>query len=256
MKSLARKYVHMMFSFFASPDLIAYLKRRQIKFDWLLEAGCHDGSDSLRFLKAFPNIRLYAFEPDEISFNAAKDLLSPFQSRIVLKKVALMSSAGLAMFMTSKEFDGKGVSVFRKLELSQSNSHKEERYVEASTIDAELSLSEITSNGVVWLDVEGSALEVLMGAQKSLSLIKIIQVEVYLHDISKIKKSDFKQVHLLLKESGFRIIFAPLHPGYSGDAIYARRCDLNRIERLRSYALDRIYTTLHLILYPAINRPR
>jgi hypothetical protein len=122
-----------------------------------------------------------------------------------------------------------------------------------STLDLEL--PNLVGNGLLWLDVEGSAAYVLSGSLKTLSSVSLIQVEVDTHT-SKFRKANFSKVDQILSKSNFSIIYGPLHPGYFGDAIYVKNDYLTRLERLKSLALKRLYLTLHLVIFPLLRRPR
>jgi hypothetical protein len=107
----------------------------------------------------------------------------------------------------------------------------------------------------MWLDVEGAAARVLAGSSRVLSSVSLIQVEVELHN-SKNRKADLSKVNRILNRSKFSLIYAPLHPGFFGDAIYIKTEYLSLVEKIRSRSLNATYALLHLVIYPALGKPR
>lgn len=103
------------------------------------------------------------------------------------------------------------------------------------------------------LDVEGTTAKVLTGAANVLTSIVLIQVE--LHN-SKYRKADFSNANRILSKSEFSLIYAPLHPGFFGDAIYVKAEFLSTYEKFRSHTLNVAYLLLHMTIYPALGKPR
>ena len=50
---------------YANPGLLSIAKKRCLPFDWVIEAGCHDGTDTLKFLSLEQVKMVFAFEPDD-----------------------------------------------------------------------------------------------------------------------------------------------------------------------------------------------
>ena len=60
----------------------------------------------------------------------------------------------------------------------------------------------------------------------------------------------------ILSKSEFSLIYAPLHPGFFGDAIYVKAEFLSTYEKFRSHTLNVAYLLLHMTIYPALGKPR
>lgn len=125
--------------------------------------------------------------------------------------------------------------------------------MKCSTMDLEV--PELSGDGVLWLDVEGSAAYVLMGAEKTLNSIILIQVEVDTHD-SKYRKANLAQVNRILRRSGFSMLYGPLHPGFFGDAIYLKSSRMKKSDEIKSLVTLYLCLTLHLVIYPLTRRPK
>ena len=46
------------------PDILVLVEQLNLKLDFVIEAGCHDGTDTERFIKHLKGAKNYAFEPD------------------------------------------------------------------------------------------------------------------------------------------------------------------------------------------------
>jgi hypothetical protein len=148
---------------------------------------------------------------------------------------------------------GDGTSIVGNFKTDLVEPINNTRYLKCSTLDTEL--RELSGNGLLWLDVEGSAAKVLNGAAKVLTSINLVQIEVELHN-SNHRKADFAKVNLILHKSKFSLIYAPLHPGFFGDAVYIKTELLGVVEKLRSHSLNVLYLLLHLFVYPMIGKPK
>jgi FkbM family methyltransferase len=247
------RILNRIYSRYSNPGLITVAHQRKIDFEWIIEAGCHDGTDTLKFLE-LPNVRkIYAFEPDKVAADKAEDKFKSWGERVEMRRLALMDSSGFIELNTPTGRFGDGNSIVGNFRNKLLDPDSDLRYLKCSTLDTEL--KNLNGAGLLWLDVEGSAAKVLTGAAKVLTSINLIQIEVELHN-SKHRKSDFAKVNRILKKSKFSLIYAPLHPGFFGDAVYIKTELLGIIERLRSVSLSALYLLLHIFIYPLIGKPR
>jgi FkbM family methyltransferase len=238
---------------FSNPGLLAVAQKRLIDYQWVIEAGCHDGTDTLKFLE-MPNVfKVYAFEPDEIAANKAEAKFKSHGERVKLQRLALMDRPGFIDVSSPTGEFGDGNSIVGNFRSGESELVSRIKYLRCSNLDSEL--KDLTGNGILWLDVEGAAAKVLTGAASVLKSISLIQVEVELHN-SKYRKADFSHVNRILSKSKFSLIYAPLHPGFFGDAIYIKTDQLRRMEKMRSIVLNSFYSLLHLFVYPLIRKPK
>ena len=238
---------------YSSPGLLKVASERNLAFEWVVEAGCHDGSDTLEFLK-LPNVkRVFAFEPDDVAAELAEAKFTSYLERVNLKRLALMDQPGFIEIISPSGNFGDGTSVISNFKSVRPTCSDNQKFLACSTMDIEL--PDLTGSGLLWLDVEGSAAAVLSGSSVTLKSITLIQVEVDTHT-SKHRKANFAKVDKILSNSNFSLIFGPLHPGYFGDAMYLKNSHLTWWERLKSLALKCLYLTLHLVIYPLTFRPR
>ena len=247
------KILNRFYSEFSNPGLLSVAQKRQVDYQWIVEAGCHDGADTLKFLEISNVLKVYAFEPDEVAANKAEAKFKPHGERVNLHRLALMDKPGFIDVSSPTGEFGDGNSIVGNFRTDEPELDSGIRYLRCSTLDAEL--KDLNGDGLLWLDVEGAAAKVLTGATSVLKSISLIQVEVELHN-SKYRKADFSKVHLILNKSKFSLIYAPLHPGFFGDAVYIKSEFLGTLEQLRSRALLSAYLLLHLLIYPALGKPR
>ena len=233
--------------------VLSIVEKRNLVIDWVIEAGCHDGTDTLKFLEIPSVKKIYAFEPDEVAAEKAKEKFKLHGDRVEIRRLALMDQPGFIEIKSPTGEFGDGNSIVSKIESDNQDIYNNRNYLKCSNLDTEL--QNLNGNGLIWLDVEGSAAQVLAGATRILSSVSLIQVEVELHN-SNNRKADIVKVDRLLKNSEFSLIYAPIHPGYFGDAVYLKTAHLSLIERLRSDLIKSLYFLLHLVIYPALGKPR
>ena len=238
---------------YASPGLMVAAHQRNIKFQFLVEAGCHDGADTVNFLKNPEIEKVYAFEPDDVAAKIAIARFAPYQNRVIFKKLALMDREGIATLFSPTGVLGDGSTIIQLLADSQVNDVDIEPRITVSTLDSEI--KETAGDGALWLDAEGSAHKILNGSKKLLKTISICQVEVDMHSTSESRKANFVQVNRVLRKSNFRLVSAPLHPGYFGDAIYVKRGNLGKLDFARSQYLLFLMFALHLVIYKILKKP-
>lgn len=238
---------------FASPGLFEVAEKYQLEYSWVIEAGCHDGSDTLRFLNK-PNIRkVYAFEPDVVAANVAKEKFKGESERVLLRTIALYDRIGFIHLSSPTGKFGDGTTLISEFVEGDSSVLNQGELIPCSTLDVEL--KNLTGKGLIWLDVEGSAHKVLSGATKILQKVDLIQVEVDLHN-STFRDGNFFTVNRILRAQDFVIIYGPIHPGFFGDALYIRKSTLSLRGKLRCILLSNLMYVNHKIIFPLLHKPK
>lgn len=67
----------------------------------MLEIGCHDGSDTVKFLEAMPGIELHCFEPDERPLKRFRKRFAKYDRRLCLIPKAVSNIDGHKPFWAS-----------------------------------------------------------------------------------------------------------------------------------------------------------
>ena len=247
------RFLNSFYLAFANPGLSIIAEKLKIEFDFLIEAGCHDGSDTLNFLENTKVALIFAFEPDGTAAQVAQTNFNKFPDRVIFKRIALLDTPGWAGVYSPTGVEGDGSTIFRKLTENEFATLGTESSTQVSTLDLEIETE--LSTGALWLDVEGSAHLVISGGLKTLQKLQICQIEVDMHPTSNQRQANYFKVHELMKKNGFVLYCAPLHPGYFGDAIYIRCKTFDFKTRIRATSLRYLMKLLHGYVYPCLGKP-
>jgi FkbM family methyltransferase len=234
----------------SAQDLHEFVKERGIDVNWIVEAGCQDGSDTEILATLFNPFTYYAFEPDPVAFEFAKNRIRNLASKghsIELSKFALMNVSGDGSLVYIGH-PGGGSTQIRSTEKNE----KDDR-VQIIKFD-DLRIRE-TTDGLLWLDVEGNAVSVLQGMQESLQKFSVAKIEVEFHDMSTSRLQNFQKVISLMKNANFRVVKSDIRPGFFGDKLFVDRKLLNLKDFTSSLFVTGATFFLHGFLYPILKKP-
>ena len=217
-----------------------------------MEAGCHDGSDSLRLLDLNDYVVIHAFEPDPQAFAAARNnVKSP---RFQLSSFALMEIDGTAKIIPFKNSLGTGSSIIKILNHDEIGPLDQKDYVQCRRLDS-LNLTSNPGRGAFWIDVEGAEINLIKGSIDTLRKVDVVQIEVVMHDMSEVRVATWRELNTILIKNGFSLCNAPTHPGFFGDCIYVRSSCLSLRSRVRAKFLHILMISLHIWIYPLLKKP-
>lgn len=92
--------------------------------------------------------------------------------------------------------------------------------VEVTTLDSEC---ENTTVDLLWIDVQGAELDVLLGAQNSLNNVKAVLLEVALSESPYSNSTLFPEINSFLLDRNFSLISLGLDPhNFTGNALWIR----------------------------------
>ena len=170
------------------------------------DVGANIGRYSKSLIKKFPSAKIIAFEPNPKIFDILK---TTFPDNIKCINSALGSTEGTIKFYDRYDRGGASTlgSLYKEVIECLHNAQSVEMEVCVTTLDSFAWNNNIDKINLLKIDTEGHELEVLRGAQKSLSdsQIDLIQIEfnemnivsrVFFHDFKKIL-SDYKAYRLL-----------------------------------------------------------
>lgn len=166
----------------------------------ILEIGCNDGTDTLRFLKTFPGAQVYCFEPDPRA--ATRWFQQVNDTRAHLHTFALSDANGMHEFYGSGGVPPErhlrpGTPKFKNAEWDMSGSllrptghyqmspwttFPESRRFHTTTMRLDSWLEQtpaILNVDFIWMDVQGAEALVLRGASEVLHRIRWIYTECY-----------------------------------------------------------------------------
>ena len=224
------------------------LRNLGLAVSFIIEAGCHDGSDTEKMLAHQGVEKIFAFEPDSTARNIAKSKLARFSpDRLSISSYALMDRTGVFEidFLSSP---GSGSTQVR--EFIEFSKHEQ---IQAIRLDDFAIVP--TSGGFLWLDVEGAAHEVIMGGVHTLRKLSAMNIEVEFHDMSESRRSNFRIVIRFLRSQGFGIWASDINPGYFGNLFMVRVNLLSPPKRFIMQARYFRLLLLHSFIYPALKKP-
>ena len=170
--------------------LLIYFKRnlgQLSRGDYIFDVGANKGSMSSLFARFYPDTCIYAFEPLPI--------FKIKSNRVKLEQVAIGAHIGFTKFYVCKHnassssilpnLDSKWLKLKAKILGSVPESLYTEIQVRLTTIDKVVSDNSVKSIFLLKIDTEGSELNVIEGALKSLKsgIIKNIQLESHSNDL-------------------------------------------------------------------------
>lgn len=206
----------------------------------IVEIGAHFGEDSVRFSEAFPEGKIYCFEPDPRCITVFKKYVK--NDRIKLFEVALSDSNGVANFFQSYDdtksdfvpdkYDWIDLEDYKNNKLSNSGSSSlKEGYrnnldkisVNTQRFDSWYAENSPGNIDLAWIDVQGAEKEVLKGFGDTISLVSHIWIEYgekeYTGAMSRNETIKF------LGEKGFDLLNMFSTPSFApqGDLLFKRR---------------------------------
>lgn len=242
---IIRRAIYGYYQYLGNVDVVEIAKRRSIEIDWILEAGCHDGSDTVVLSNHFQPDRYLAFEPDGAArLKAVKLFLARGLDSVELYPFGL-SDIDTTMYL-KYEAEGKGSG-------STHFNVTGEDSVEIRNFDSHYKIMQKT--GLLWLDVEGHAVQALEGMSHSLNLISIARIEAQIHTRGKDFVKDVDRVIQIMAEAGLIPIYGPVHPSCFGDIIFVRTSKLSFRDKARSKLLLFNMYCFHALLFPLLRKP-
>lgn len=221
-------------------------KDYSLKITWIIEAGCHDATDTLELIENFKDARVYAFEPDPVSRAKAEEKLASVQDL----------NAELHPFGLSNERTKKYLNYSFNERGSGTTSISDDGVdiVELITLDGFMDFP--SNRGLLWLDVEGHAVEALDGMRGTLRGIDLAKIEVQMHQISNQRPQDYAKVIKIMNEAGLIPSHVPLQPGFFGDIYFIRRGQVGWLIKVKSQILISQMRILHECVYPMLKKPK
>lgn len=143
----------------------------------IIDVGAHYGETIKKYREIFPNCTIFSFEPHIVSFNILNDKYYK-DKKIYLNNIAISNYVGISEFFcnymdaTNSLFprEKKGRRYF-----PQKASTKEIQKVQVCTLDNYCDNNSIDKIDILKMDIQGSELSALQGAE---SLLKTNQISI------------------------------------------------------------------------------
>jgi len=153
-----------------------FVKTKNLTLVIALDVGANLGNWSADLLEAIPTSKIFAFEPSKAAFEMLSQRFMN-SSGIKCENIALGSENKTATLISSKSASGMASLTKRRLDHFGIN-FKQTESVTVQSLDHWIKNSENPPlPNILKMDVEGHELDVLIGAQKLLKTIDIIQFE-------------------------------------------------------------------------------
>jgi FkbM family methyltransferase len=216
----------------------------------IFDIGACEGEDSIRYSRAFPNARVYAFEPLPQNHPLIRSNLARYRaSSVELIPIALSDRTGTATFHVSsgrpsEEFSGKSWNYGNKSSsllppAGQGPMYgwiefKESMSVPTGTLDSFCAERGIEAIEFIHMDVQGAEHLVLSGGSAALARTTALWFEVSEQRVYQGQKLR-AEMEQLMRERGFVLGFQAFH-GVEGDQFYINR----RAREARRYLAGRL----------------
>lgn len=238
------KLLNRYYNWVGNADIFNLIRRNGIQIDWVIEAGCHNGSDTLILAEKLNPRKLVAFEPDAKIRKVAEELFHHRKLIVDLYEYALSDVASIQYLNFMDGIEGSG-STF----VAETGSTP----VPAIALDS-LNLN-LDGAGLLWLDVEGHAVQALDGGFSTLQGLRVAKIEVQMHEMHLARRADLFEVIKRMKSLRLAPVRAPLHPGFFGDVLFIHRSGLKSQQKIWSSILTTQLFVLHTPIYPMLNKP-
>jgi len=205
----------------------------------IVEIGAHYGEDALRFLKIFPDSRIFCFEPDGRNIEIFDKIVK--NQNISLIQMAVSDKNGYAKFYRSYitsgnknvpdkynfisqddyygfRLNGSGASSLKK---GFKNCLNEEYFVKTIRFDDWYIKNELEIVDFVWIDVQGAEKSVIEGMGESIQKIRLIWMEY--GEIEYDEALDRNESISLLEEKGFYVLDEYSDLGPKGDLVFKNK---------------------------------
>lgn len=192
----------------------------------VIEAGVHNGSDTLYMSKKWPNGIIYGFEPVPDLFQQALTRNND-RHNVFLFNTALSNKKGVSRFFCSGPYPFTGSGSLLK-PTGHLSVHPQVQFnttinVETIILDEWAQDNKITHVDLMWLDMQGAEYAVLQAAPITTSTAKVIVVEVNYAEMYE-NCGLFNDLSNLLKGYGFILLEnIEVMQGAWGDAIFIKQ---------------------------------
>lgn len=190
----------------------------------ILEAGAHNGSDSVKIAKLLPDCTIYAFEPQPLLFQQLLNNTRAFKHQIHCYQLALSDVNGSAEFYVSNGLDNGSSSLLKPdyhLIFFPQVQFNQKIMVQTKTLDTWAKENGIEKIDFLRLDMQGYEPKMLAASPNMLKKVKVIYTEVSTKELYK-GIILYPQYNKWLQELGFTLVREEVSPDFGGDALFVK----------------------------------
>jgi len=190
---------------------IAFLKKHLPLNPIIVEAGAFEGQDSIKLAQTWPKAAIYSFEPVPQIFERLQNQTKSFP-QITCYQLALGTKSGTANFITSEEPKKPDIpSMSGSLRMPKEHLNhsktlfKKSITVNTITLDEWAQKNNINKIDLLWLDTQGTELDILRASPLILKNIGVIYTEVEFVEAYE-GQALYADVKNFLENNGFQMI--------------------------------------------------
>ncbi len=191
----------------------------------IIEAGAADGNDTVFFGKNFPNSKIYSLEPMSSLYDITFKKIQNFNNIHLFNLAFSQTNGRMYLNLAENQNQPWGSSSLLKpklhLEIHPGITFNSKESVETIKLDSFLSMNNIESVDLLWLDLQGVEPDVLM-ASNQLQKIKYIYSEVSVLENyeNQILYEDFKKFMI---DNGYKVHFEDIRWEDGGNLLFKNR---------------------------------
>jgi 2-O-methyltransferase len=211
--------------------IMSYLPNQPV----ILEAGAYIGTESVIMSKIWPEGHVHAFEPVPEIYHSLQETTKS-SSNISTYPLALSQTNGAAIFYISEDVRAPNTASASSslrppkehLDVCDTVTFPRTITVQTQTLDSWAQANQINHVDFLWLDMQGSELEMLMASPEILKTVQVILTETIFIEAYQ-GQYLFPEMKKWMEEQGFSLIggnFNPENPReegrWFGDAIFVK----------------------------------
>lgn len=192
----------------------------------ILEAGCHNGSDTIDFSNKFPSSKIYGFEPVPYLFNRLSEKVKDIDN-IKIFNIGLYNYNGIGDFyVCSGRADASSSALPPKEHLVKHPDilfeNKDIIKVQYLTIDEWARQNNIEYIDLMWLDMQGAERQTLEASPNILSKVQVIHSEVSMVETYS-GVCLYKDYKLWMESKGFYVAHEDMKYNDMNDVLFVRK---------------------------------
>lgn len=201
-----------------------YIKKFLPDQPTIIDCGAHDGSDSIE-LASIIGGRIYSFEPVPAVFKKLQDKTMKFNSIKCFQQALADRDGHIDFHVSGGTSDGSSSILVPKEHL---NDHPDVSFnevirVKCQTLDAWAEENKIEKIDLLWLDMQGFEMQMLMTSPRMLNKVIAIHTEVSTRETYH-GVVTYNKMKSWLEEQGFKVQFEAIPDCYDmGNVFFIRK---------------------------------
>jgi FkbM family methyltransferase len=191
----------------------------------IIDCGAHDGADSVALAKLFKGATIHAFEPVKDLYTRLKENTRYFKN-IITYPIALADVDGEMDFYISAGASDASSSLLEPedhLTDHPDTFFKDKTTVKTITLDNWAKVNNIEKVDMLWLDMQGYELKMLMDSSAVLDVVSVIHTEVSTKATYK-GVAQYKDYRSFLESKGFQVQIEAIPNGWDmGNVLFVRK---------------------------------